>query len=252
MMTMFLSRFFKDTEPAPAEFRLGERVLPLTVRENPRATRLTLRIAPGGQSLTVTVPPGTRPGDIERFVARHADWLEERLARLPHRPRLRPGARLPIRGRPHLIVHAPARRGLVTVVESGQGPELHVHGERPHLPRRIADHLKREARRDIPDLAGRHAASIGRSFTSLHFRDTVSRWGSCSSSGALSFSWRIMMAPPAVIDYLVAHEVAHLAEMNHGPRFWALCRQLNPQTDRCRDWLKKNGPALLAISFDDA
>ena len=84
---------------------------------------------------------------------------------------------------------------------------------------------------------------------SIRYKDTVSRWGSCSSEGNLSFSWRIMMAPRPVIDYLVAHEVAHLVHMNHGPKFWALCEELCPDTKRCKAWLKKNGSALQAIGF---
>jgi predicted metal-dependent hydrolase len=128
-------------------------------------------------------------------------------------------------------------------------PALIVHGDRAHLPRRIADFLKREARRDIEPLVAKHAAAAGRKAKAIRYKDTTSRWGSCSSDGNLSFSWRIMMAPPAVIDYLVAHEVAHLKEMNHGPKFWKLCRTLCPRTDEAKAWLKRNGSALHAIGF---
>jgi len=242
----------RSTRPAPSRERLVEvagRSLPLTVRENARATRLTLRIAAGGKGLSVTVPPGTRSVDVDRFVDRHHGWLEERLRKVPDRPQLRPGVRVPIRGQPHLIVHAPERRGLASVLAGTDGPELHVHGERSHLPRRVADHLKREARADIERLVQKHAATVGKPVRSVRFKDTTSRWGSCSADGNLSFSWRIMMAPPTVIDYLVAHEVAHLVHMNHGPKFWALCRKLCARTDEARAWLKRNGQALQAIGF---
>jgi predicted metal-dependent hydrolase len=96
----------------------------------------------------------------------------------------------------------------------------------------------------------KYTATIGRRAKAIRFKDTTSRWGSCTSDGSLSFSWRIMMAPAPVIDYLVAHEVAHLKEMNHGPKFWKLCRELCPDTDRCKDWLKRNGAALQAIAFE--
>lgn len=242
----------RSTRPALSRERLVEvagRSLPLTVRENARATRLTLRIAAGGKGLSVTVPPGTRGVDVDRFVERHQGWLEERLRKVPDRPQLRPGVRVPIRGQPHLIVHVPERRGLASVIAGTDGPELHVHGERAHLPRRVADHLKREAKADIERLVQKHAATVDKPVRSVRFKDTTSRWGSCSADGNLSFSWRIMMAPPTVIDYLVAHEVAHLVHMNHGPKFWALCRKLCARTDEARAWLKRNGQALQAIGF---
>ena len=239
--------------PAPPAQRIHHvagRALPLRVVENVRAKRLTLRIDAGGRGLRVTVPPGLRESEVDRFLDRHRGWLELKLARLPDRPQLRAGVKLPLRGRPHLIVHRPGKRGTVSVGEEEGRPALHVHGVAQHLPRRLADFLKREAKKEIEPLVARHTAAIGKRARAIRFKDTSSRWGSCTADGTLSFSWRIMMAPPAVIDYLVAHEVAHLREMNHGPDFWALCRDLCPRTDEARAWLKRNGTALQAIAFD--
>lgn len=229
---------------------VADRELPLRIVENERARRLTLRIDAGGRGLRVTVPPGLREGEVELFLDRHRGWLETRLAKLPDRPQARPGVKIPLRGAPHLIVHEPGRRGTVTIGEEDGMPALIVHGERRHLPRRLADFLKREAKRDIEALVAKHTQVIGRKAKAIRFKDTSSRWGSCAADGTLSFSWRIMMAPPAVIDYLVAHEVAHLKEMNHGPAFWTLCRELCPRADEARAWLKRNGGALQAIGFD--
>ncbi len=242
-------------KPVPLQTELREhviagRTLPLRIVQNARARRLTLRIDAGGRGLRVTVPPGMASGEIDRFLHRHAGWLEQRLSRLPDRPQVRPGAMLPLRGVPHLIVHEPERRGTVEVRAGETGPELVVHGDRRHLPRRLADFLKREAKTDIEALVARHAAAVGRHPKAIRFKDTTSRWGSCSADGTLSFSWRIMMAPAPVIDYLVAHEVAHLREMNHGPGFWKLCASLCPDMDRRRSWLKRNGNALQAIAFE--
>ena len=246
--------FFKSrtkASPAPQEWQhdVAGRTLPLKIVENARATRLTLRIGPGGQNLRITVPPGVAKHEVEEFLFRHQGWLEERLAKLPDRPELRPGAKLPVMGVPHLIRHEPGRRGTVERIKMNSVAVLIVHGDRAHLKRRLADHLKREAKRQIEPLVKKHTGTVGRPAKSIRFRDTTSRWGSCTSDGALSFSWRIMMAPPAVIDYLVAHEVAHLREMNHGPKFWALCKKLCPRTDEAKAWLKRNGPALQAIGF---
>ncbi|QDZ02139.1 M48 family metallopeptidase [Nitratireductor mangrovi] len=228
---------------------VGGRALPLKIVENERARRLTLRIDAGGQGLRVTVPPGLSPREIDRFLENHRGWLEARLEKFPDRPQVRPGVKIPLRGVPHVIVHEPGRRGTVTCGSEGGLPALIVHGERAYLGRRLADFLKREAKRDIEALVARHAGQVGRPARAIRYKDTTSRWGSCTADGVLSFSWRIMMAPPTVIDYLVAHEVAHLKEMNHGPRFWKLCRELCPRTDEARAWLKRNGGALQAIRF---
>jgi predicted metal-dependent hydrolase len=247
--------FFRNlTKPAPSpveerEHVVAGRTLPLRIVENDRARRLTLRIDAGGQGLRITVPPGLRRGEVEKFLHRHQGWLEQRLAKVPDRPQVRPGIKLPLYGVPHMIVHEPGKRGTVSVGSDENGPTLVIHGERVHLPRRLTDYLKREARREIGALVEKHTAKVGRKAKAVRFKDTSSRWGSCTSDGNLSFSWRIMMAPRPVINYLVAHEVAHLKEMNHGPKFWKLCEELCPDTERCKAWLKKNGSALQAIQF---
>jgi len=224
------------------------RTLPLRIAENPRAKRLTLRIKPGDRGLAVTTPIGISMLEIERFLYRNKEWLEERLEKMPDRPQVRPGIKIPIRGVNHEIVHEPGR-GVTEAVRGEDGAQLIVRGERIHLPRRTADFLKKEAKAEIGALVEKHSGTVGRPAKSIRYKDTVSRWGSCSSEGNLSFSWRIMMAPAPVIDYLVAHEVAHLIHMNHGSEFWALCEELCPDTDRCKAWLKKNGQALQAIGF---
>lgn len=248
MILGLLSRAKPVEPPQETVFETAGRSLAVAISENARATRLTLRIAAGGQSLKVTVPPGTPPRETARFIERHRGWIEERLKKYPDMPQVRPGVKIPLRGVPHLIVHEPGR-GTVSVLMADSGPQLVVHGDRVHLARRLSDFLKREAKRDIEVLVARHAQGAGRKAKSVRFKDTSSRWGSCTSDGSLNFSWRIMMAPPAVINYLVAHECAHLKEMNHGPKFWKLCRELCPDTDRCRAWLKRNGSALQAIGF---
>jgi hypothetical protein len=248
----FLKRLTKPAPSAVTERQhvVAGRTLPLRIVENERARRLTLRIDAGGQGLRITIPSGLSHFEVERFLGRQQGWLEQRLAKVPEQPQVRPGTKIPLRGVPHLIVHAPERRGTVTLGFEDNAPALFVHGEISHLPRRVADFLKREAKRDIEVLVAKHTDAIGRKAKTVRFRDTSSRWGSCTSDGTLSFSWRIMMAPLPVIDYLVAHEVAHLREMNHGPKFWKLCEQLCPDTERCKAWLKRNGNALQAIGFE--
>ncbi|MYZ47502.1 M48 family metallopeptidase, partial [Propylenella binzhouense] len=127
------------------------------------------------------------------------------------------------------------------------GTELHVPGERAHLPRRVGDWLRREARSDLEDAVARHCAAAGCRHTALRIGDARTRWGSCTAKGVLTFSWRLVLAPPSVLDYLAAHEVAHLREMNHGPGFWRLVAELDPDFDAARRWLKRNGAGLHAV-----
>lgn len=245
----FTPNFLKKADAAERTHVVAGRAIPLKIVENARARRLTLRIATAGEGLRVTTPPGISLSDVQRFIARHQDWLEERYKKLPVDAQIRPGIKLPLRGKPHRIIHEEGRRGTVSAIIREGEPVLLVHGEIEHLPRRVADFLKREAKHDIEALVAKHTATVGRRAKTIRYRDTSSRWGSCTHDGVLSFSWRIMMAPSPVINYLVAHEVAHLKEMNHGPRFWKLCTELCPDTERCRDWLKRNGSSLQALRF---
>ena len=131
------------------------------------------------------------------------------------------------------------------------GPLICVTGERPHIARRVADFLKREARKDIEAAVARHAERLGVSPRRIALRDTASRWGSCSSTGRLNFSWRLILAPPEMLDYLAAHEVAHIVHMNHSPVFWKLTRRLFPETERAEAWLRRHGAGLHRFGASD-
>lgn len=240
----FLQKPERPSSPKIRTVDVAGRALPLTIRPDSRATRMTLRIDPGGQSLKLTVPKGLRERDITDFLARHQGWLMTKLARFPRNNAVTEGKYLPIRGVAHRIERTGKLRGLTETVEIDGEPVLLVGGAPDHLSRRIRDFLKQEARKDLERLARQHAAAIGRKINAITFKDTKSRWGSCSHDGNLSFSWRIVMAPDVVIDYLAAHEVSHLAEMNHSDAFWALCEQLCPRTEEAKRWLKRNGAML--------
>ena len=152
---------------------------------------------------------------------------------------------MPVRGVPHLIEHRPKARGTVWIEMPGDGaPRLVVAGAAPHVARRVRDHLVRLARADLTSASARHASAVGKRIARITIRDARSRWGSCSASGRLSFSWRIVMAPPEVIDYLAAHEVAHLVHLDHSGKFWDLVATLCPGHAAARAWLKRHGASL--------
>lgn len=240
-------------KPAPPETRtldVAGRLMPLTIKQHERATRITLRIEPGGRALKMTIPSGLARRDVDAFLDRHQGWLMTKLAKFSTDTGLHDGGTILFRGVSHRIQHTGSLRGLTEVTVVDGKPVLRVSGMPEHLGRRIATFLKKEARADLERLAKFHAHSIRAPIKSISMKDTRSRWGSCSAEGNLSFSWRIIMAPPAVVDYLAAHEVAHLKEMNHGPHFWALCKKLCPGMEDAKSWLKRHGSLLHAIDFD--
>ncbi len=253
---MFFSRSHTDAlKPKKLEstLQLSDRLLPLTIVRNERARRLTLRIEAGGKGVRVTAPLRTSHDEIMHFVERYRGWIENRISRLPppqNTPMLKEGVFIPIFGYPYEIIHREGR-GTVDIIQNddGKGGKIIVHGDSQYMPRRIAEALKKQAAHTIAPLVAKHCATVGRKPVSIRYKDTKSRWGSCSADGHLSFSWRIVMAPLGVIDYLVAHETAHLIEMNHSAKFWSLCEKLCPRTKECKAWLKRNGQALHAIEF---
>jgi len=247
---MPLSTLFRKPTPKPRRDRkiaADGRVLPVKVVENARATRLTLRIMPGGKELKLTIPPHVSEAQVDQFLDRHRNWAAVRIAKLPQPVETVPGSAVLFLGVEHLVVRREKLRGVVEAGQWAQRPALFVPGDPAHFHRKLVDFFKREARSRLDDAVNVHARALGVRPKSIRITDTTSRWGSCSTTRTLSFSWRIVMAPPEVLDYLAAHEVAHLREMNHGPGFWALVEQLCPDMERHKAWLKKHGARLHAF-----
>lgn len=233
------------------ELMLDDGPLRVAVRRHPQARRLTLRVRAAARDVTLTAPPHVPLAFAHDFVQRHREWVRVRLVRLPEAVPFEDGAVIPVRGEPHRIVHCPDARGTVWIGPEAQGlPTLCVAGDAPHLARRVQDFLKREARRDLAVAVGRYSAALKVQVGRLTLRDTASRWGSCSARGDLSFSWRLILAPAAILDYLAAHEVAHRLEMNHGPRYWRLVEQVYPSRREAEAWLRRHGSDLHRFGGD--
>ncbi|MET3559548.1 putative metal-dependent hydrolase [Bartonella japonica] len=235
-------------------FVISNRTVPLRIREHRCARRLTLRIDARYQEICVTTPPAISLCSVQNFVEKHRSWIEARFACVQNfceSSDLKDGTKIPILGVMHTIRHK-AGRGIteITTGNGEQGPQIIVYGSLEYLPRRVADVLKKQAALIITPLVGYYADKVERKVKSISYKDTKSRWGSCSIRGCLSFSWRLVMAPKEIVEYVVAHEVAHLIEMNHGPKFWALCEKLCPESQTYRAWLKKNGHMLQMINFN--
>jgi len=243
-MARLLRLFDRPPEPAHLDVAHDGEVFRIALNRSPRSRRFTLRVRAATRDVLLTMPARASVKAAREFAERHAAWIGVRLRRLPRPVAFEPSAKAPLRGVEHRIVHRPGARGIVWV-ESGDGePRLCVAGERPHVARRVTDFLKREAMKDIEAAVARHARTLRVQPKRVAVRDTVSRWGSCSSSGRLGFSWRLILAPPFVLDYLAAHEVAHLVHMNHSPKFWSLVRRASPDVDRAEAWLRAHGASL--------
>ncbi len=246
------------------------------LRRSPRAKRFSLKVSHTERAAILTLPNRSRVEDANAFLSRHADWLRKQLERLPEPVPFVDGAIVPLRGELHRIRFAGPQRYNRVVWQERETqaaasllknsapdwrnlspqrfdapiPSLHVSGDTEHAPRRLHDWLRIEVRKDIAACVEKYAKMLDCGCKRIAIRDQATRWGSCSTTGTLSFSWRLIFAPPFVLDYVAAHEVAHLREMNHGPKFWRLMRDAVPGMERARIWLKTYGAELHRFGSD--
>ncbi len=212
-------------------------------RRSSRARRVSLRIDPREGAVVVTLPPRAGRGAGMALLMSHASWVSDRIAALPSAIPFTDGAIVPLDGAEYPIRHLPDRRGGVWV-EQGS---ICVTGAPEFLSRRVSDFLRSEARHRLVRIVAEKARLAGAQPRRVTVKDTSSRWGSCAPDGSLAFSWRLVMAPAFVQDYVAAHEIAHLRHMNHGKRFWALVDQLTPHTATAVPWLRREGARLLRV-----
>jgi predicted metal-dependent hydrolase len=244
--------FRRTSEPTTISVAFDRELYLVRVRRHAQARRYTLRVHAATREVVLTMPPRGSLRQAREFAEKHGGWISARLKRLPQSAPFADGMLLPVRGTHHRIVHRRGARG--TVWTEGEGDErlLCVAGEAPHVPRRVRDFLKREAKRDLETASRRAAEALAVSIKRVSIRDQSSRWGSCSTTGVLSYSWRLILAPPFVLDYLAAHEVAHMVEMNHSRAFWRLVERICPEMDKAKSWLNAHGAELHRYGMPDA
>jgi predicted metal-dependent hydrolase len=217
------------------------------IKTHPRARHLTLRYDQKKSRFLLTKPKRRFSArSIDDFLKTSRDWMEKQTTLIPKTKMIAPGDIISIQGRPRKIIHQN---------KIGAGATLHddyilVECKPERFARTVLRFLKKHAEDIMAPLAYQKAAVINKPISRISFKDTTSRWGSCARGGKLSFSWRLIMAPQEIIDYLVGHEIAHLQHHHHGPTFWKLCRELTPHTDMGRDWLDRHGLSLHQIQFE--
>ncbi len=235
------------------QYRNGQRLppdavgVPARLSVNPRARRLSIRID-GRAGEAVLVAPSERGlAQAVAFARTKAGWMRQRLAERPEGSPLEPGAAIPLFGRDTRLV-ATGGAGAARLIDAPDGPVIQSGGEGEAFSRRVENLIKRLARQVLVERTEHHLRTLGQRPVKVSIADAKSRWGSCSPHNrSIRYSWRVIMAPPAVADYLAAHEVAHLVHADHSPAYWAVVQTLVGDHRPFRKWLRENGPALHAV-----
>lgn len=225
---------------------LGDRTAPLTARVNQRARRLIVKVDPVKGRVIVTAPSKRALTDAIDFARTRAHWISKELeAGAVARP-FAAGEVFPYRGAP-IVIETSGRMRDGVRLERGK---LIAGGEARHVNRRVTEWLRSEAKTALTERVDHYAALLGRRRGPIAIRDTRSRWGSCARDGAMSFSWRLIMAPPEILDYVAAHECAHLVYLNHSADYWRTLQSLKVNVRVAREWFTLHGPSLHAYGAD--
>lgn len=217
---------------------VGEKRLPLIIAKHARARHMVVRYDPQAQCVRLTLPRYVSVKRGLEFAQSREGWVERQLASRPL-VRFGDGSVIPLFGRQVRLVHTPGRG-----VAHWQGDALHVSGDIAFMKRRVEDAIRKELRARVQDMAAHYAQALGVTVASIKIADTRSRWGSCSSKGALSLCFRLAFAPLEVLDYVVCHEVVHIKHLNHSTAFWKQVEALCPDVARHEAWLKAHGAGL--------
>ena len=223
----------------------GSPPVEIVLKRSARARRFSLRVSRLDGRVTLSLPARAREAEAMAFARAQEGWIRETLADMPQRAGVGIGSVLPVEGR--LLLLAPGAGRAVRV----EGDSLLIPGDPAQAGARAGAFLRALARERLVAASDRYAAMIGRQVARVTLRDTRSRWGSCAQDGALMYSWRLIMAPASVLDYVAAHEVAHMQEMNHSAAYWAVVERLYPGWQEQRKWLHAEGQALHAFRFGD-
>jgi predicted metal-dependent hydrolase len=230
---------------------MGQAVLPgnppveITLRRSKRARRVSLRVSALDGRVTLSLPKSMPAAEALAFAQEKSEWIRGHLAKRssPVTPQI--GGTLPFRGDDVPIAAGRVRNATL------QDGVVVVPPAQDMVPARLRAFLRLNARLYLTAASDRYSAVVGRPYGKITLRDTRSRWGSCTASGDLMYSWRLIMAPPAVLDYVAAHEVAHLAELNHSPAYWSVVERICPDYMAPRRWLREHGQRLHRYRFDD-
>ena len=235
----------RPSEPSVVQVIFDQAIYPVRLRRHRQARRYTLRIDAASREVVLTMPPRGSVKEAKEFAQKHGGWIAARLKRLPEAAPFAHGIEVPLRGESHRIVHRRGERGTVWTESDERGERLLcVAGEPPHVDRRISDFLKREAQRDLEAASRRYAAKLGVAIKRISCATNRAAGARARTPAYCRFPGGSFSRRSFVLDYLAAHEVCHLVELNHSPRFWRLVKRLYPDFDRAKVWLDVHGTDL--------
>ena len=219
-------------------------VVPVEFEHSIRAKSIKITPQLAKKIIKVSYPVYVLKSRAVAFLEKQKDWVARQLEKIPEETKIEDGAKITFLEREYKIFHIPnARRGVWF-----EDNYIFVSGEKEFLNRRVKDFLKSEMKKYFTAKTRVYAKKIGKNFAKITVKDTVSRWGSCASNGNISYSWRLGFAPVFVVDYIVAHEVAHLAELNHSFKFWRVVSEIyDGDVNEAQKWLSRNGLYLYSI-----
>lgn len=226
------------------------RSVPVRFEVNNKAKRLILRLDQMKREAVAVAPSRKMLGEAANFAKEKASWIADQLSSVPENIPFIPGSVIPFRGTDlHLSIDGKGR--LARLEDRGGVQTLVAPGMLETFRGRVVRFLKKSATEDLTFYVDHHCQLLNVHARRISVKDTKSRWGSCTSDGQLSFSWRLVCAPPDVLNYVAAHECAHLLEMNHSKRFWAHVERCMPDWKLYRFWLDKYGAELHALGGED-
>ena len=213
---------------------------PLKINSSLKNRRMTIRIDSKARAAVLSVPKFYSKKRAYEFIKKHQNWIEEKIYSLPQIHKFAPEEQIDIFGK-KITLKYDEKRSRIPLLKND---ELYIGGEVAFFHRRVKDYIKKEAKKEFQQRSVLMAQKIGCQIKSISIKDTKSRWGSCSSLKNINYNWRIALAPEYVIDYLMAHEVAHLKHQDHSTNFWECVQYLYPEMEKSRLWLKQNGQTL--------
>ncbi|MBG77890.1 MAG: hypothetical protein CL570_02525 [Alphaproteobacteria bacterium] len=216
----------------------------ITVKHNARAGRIVMRLNTKTRKIDLTIPKWMSLHDAKAFTDQNKRWIDDKLQTLGQSIPFEHGQTIPLLGRDRTItIQENPNSARTTFTLTAHELLMMTHLENP-APK-IEKHLKAIARQEFEPRLHDKAAQIGHNINKLTLRDPLSRWGSCSHDGNIMLSWRLILAPPAAMDYVIAHEVAHLRHMDHSKAFWALCKDLSDDYSAGHSWMREHGNTLM-------
>ncbi len=244
----FFAKVRKSNWPDYINIEIENKIIKVQIR--PRAANKYYRLSIGaGAKPILSVPQFSNIKGAKQFLAKQKIWLSARLKEHPKPIPFIDGEIIPLRGIEHKIIGVNNLRGIIKIIIKDNKPALLVPGGKDFMAKRLENWLKKQAKIDIARQVKIHCNNLNVTAKSISIRSQSSRWGSCSSSGRLNFNWRLIMAPVFVLDYVAAHEVAHLLEMNHSKAFWDNVKKTLPNMQKGKIWLKENGQKLMAYNI---